>query len=140
MSSSLPNLMRLNRWKLDEKRRLLGEMEKMAQRIEQDIQNLDATIEREKEIATTSPQLAQGFTAFYEASMQRRGNLETSLQQMQQKIELARDEVAQSFRELKKYELAHANMEKKKKDKIARKEQAFLDDLGLELHRRQNSK
>ena len=81
MSSSLPNLMRLNRWKLDEKRRLLGEMEKLAEQIQQDILALDVDA------------------------------LERPLD---------------------------ANMEKKKKQKLSRKEQSFLDDLGLELHRRKN--
>tara|TARA_R110002072_G_scaffold727_15_gene5352 strand:- start:7315 stop:7737 length:423 start_codon:yes stop_codon:yes gene_type:complete len=138
MSSSLPNLMRLNRWKLDEKRRLLGEMEKLAEQIQQDILALDQAVEQEKAVATNSTQLATGFTAFYEAALQRRENLKTSMAQVMGKIDQAREEVAQSFRELKKYELAHANMEKKKKQKLSRKEQSFLDDLGLELHRRKN--
>ncbi|WP_421708949.1 hypothetical protein [Algihabitans sp.] len=136
MTGALENLVRLHRWTLDEKRRLLTDLERLAQRLSKDITTLDEEIASEQEVASQSLEGAVAYPAFVAVAKRRREKLVESLRAVEAEGEEARTAVRAAFQELKKYELAQAAASKRAKDKAARAEQQAEDELGLELHRR----
>lgn len=136
MTGALENLVRLHRWTLDEKRRLLSDLERLAQRLSNDITALDEQIVSEQEAASRSLEGAVAYPAFVAVAKRRRSKLVESLRAVEMEGEEARTAVQAAFQELKKYELAQAAASKRAKDKAARAEQLAEDELGLELHRR----
>ena len=56
MSSGLHTLIRLHKWRLDEKRRALSELQALADKLAQDTARLEREITAEQEIARTSPE------------------------------------------------------------------------------------
>jgi flagellar biosynthesis chaperone FliJ len=51
-------------------------------------------------------------------------------------VELARDELAEAFRQHKTYEITQANRDRRAQEEADRQEQIVLDDVGQEIHRR----
>ena len=76
------------------------------------------------------------FANFYRAVMQRRETLAKTLSDLEPELEQAREEVANAFRELKKYELALDHRMKRQQATAKRREQAELDEVAIEGYRR----
>ncbi len=136
MSGAIDNLVRLHRWTLDEKRRMLGDLERLAQRLSKDIAALDEEIATEQEAAARSLDGAVAYPAFVAVARQRRAKLVESLRAVEAESEEAREAVQSAFEELKKYEMARAGAVRRAREKRARSERLAEDDLGIELHRR----
>lgn len=137
--TALVNLVRLNRWHLDEKRRKLADLERLAERLREDLARLDQGIEAERRAAEASEDARQAYPAFITAELQRRHRLEDSIADVENELEDARDEVAIAFQELKKYELALENQRRRDREQQERQEQATLDEIGVDRHRRRKS-
>lgn len=136
MTGAIDNLVRLHRWTLDEKRRLLSDLERLATRLDEDIALLDAEILAEQDAAARSLEGAVAYPAFVAVAKQRRDKLVESRRAVETESEEARAAVQAAFEELKKYELAQASALKRAQEKAARAERLAEDELGLELHRR----
>ncbi len=134
--SSFDSLLRISRWHLDEKRQKLADLERLAQRLRDDLERLDEGIETEKRIAEQDEEARRTFPAFLKIEQERRRRIEKSIVDVQHEIELAREEVAEAFREFKKYELAKATQDERLRRQATRREQARMDELGMQLHRR----
>lgn len=136
--SSMEGLVRLQRWTLDEKRRTLGDLERLAARLEGDLVRLDREIEAEKAAVGASPEGARIFPIYAGAALKRRERLLQSLRQVEQEREQARTEVQEAFEELKKVEQTRANLEQRRQQRLKRKEQAQLDEVALTQHRKRS--
>jgi flagellar export protein FliJ len=136
MSGAIGNLVRLHRWTLDEKRRAVADLERLAARMQADIDALDAEIDRERSTAAQTMEGAAAYPAFVAVARQRRDKLAASLRALEQETEQAREAVQAAFEELKKYELAEANAARRLAAKRQRAERLAEDELGLDLHRR----
>lgn len=132
----MEGLVRLQRWTLDEKRRTLGDLERLAARLEGDLARLDREIEAEKAAVGGSPDGARVFPIYAGAALKRRERLLQSLRQVEQEREQARGEVQEAFEELKKVEQTRANLEQRRQQRLRRKEQAQLDEVALAQHRK----
>jgi flagellar export protein FliJ len=133
------SLIRITRWNLDEKRQKLAELERLADRLRGDLQRLDEGIAAEQQLAEQDEMARRAYPAFLEAELDRRQRLEKSIADVEQEMEAAREEVNEAFRELKKYELAEDNERQRVRKRRARIEQQQTDELGAQLHRRQNA-
>jgi flagellar export protein FliJ len=133
------SLVRITRWHLDEKRQKLAELERLAERLRGDLQRLDEGIAAEEKLAEQDDMARRAYPAFLEAELDRRQRLEKSIADVEQEIEAAREEVGEAFRELKKYELAEDNERQRVRKRRDRIEQQQSDELGAQLHRRQNA-
>ena len=140
MSGALANLIRVHRWTLDERRRTLTDLEKLEDKLRADLVALEADLEREREVATKSPELAYAYPAFASAAKQRREKIQRSIEEVGRETERARRQVEAAFQEVKKYELALEAAEKRQQDKLKRREQAALDEMGLALHARKRNR
>ncbi len=129
-------LIRLWKWRLDERRRIVVDLEILRAGIERQMQALDDQLEQERKIATQNYDASFGFAAYRKANRERRANLEVSREEVIDRIAAAQEEVNDAFRELKKYELVLENWEKRERQKQEKREQAELDEAGLQGFRR----
>lgn len=141
MAANIKSLIRLHEWNVDEKRRKLGELLRLQADLEQQLKQLDAEHTREKKAATDDPTGAGITYATYAHNVrQRRDNLEDSIAQMEMVIGHARDELSDSYQELKKYETVEKNRQRRYELEQSRREQIMLDEIALNQHRRKAQK
>lgn len=136
--SALDQLVRLHRWRLEEERRKMGELQRLAERLNDQIKTLDESVEREaaatKEHRTL--ELSRAFAAFADLARMRREKLVRSQADVTFRIEQAREAVLEVYRELEKYEQALKSREERKQAEIKRRERIREDEIGMDLHRR----
>ena len=134
--TALGSLVRVHTWALNEKRQTLSGLEELAEKIRNDLEGLEADLGRERSAATGSIEGTIAFPAFVAAALERRKRLRVSIANLDRAIEAAREEVREVYREVKKYELARDNHERRERDRVALRERKTLDELGATLHRR----
>ena len=132
----LPGLIRLNQWKVDEQRRKVTELEILADRLSTQIMQLEAEIKREGETSGESVEASQAYSAFLKGAMARRDTLRGSIEDLQQQISSAKDELADAFRELKSYEIAQANRDRHQARKQELLDRVKMDEIGMNIYRR----
>jgi hypothetical protein len=133
----MKQLVRLHRWKLNERRQKLVELEGLAHKMRTEIDRLDETMDAESKAADRSRVAAMAYPAYVSAMLERRKKLSGSIVEIEESIAEAREEVAAGFQELKRYELALQNKERREDLKTRRREQAETDAQGAVIHRRQ---
>jgi flagellar export protein FliJ len=133
---SLPTLIRLKQGVLDEKRLVLTRFETEAATIKLMIETLEIEVACETEAARGDAESSFGYGRYIASAKARRGGLEARLTQVEEKIAEAADEVADAFREMKRYELAQSLADQRAATEEARREQAVLDDVGMTSYRR----
>lgn len=137
--AALDQLVRVHRWNLDEKRQKLAELERLRERLTDNVAALDTELDREKQAALRSDVTSIALPAFIRATLDRRQKIEDSIAEVDRSIAAAREEITDAFQELKKYETAHGNHQRREAQKHSKREQATADEVGLELHRRQTA-
>jgi flagellar protein FliJ len=98
-------LIRLWKWRLDERRRIVVDLEILRAGIERQMVKLDEELEQERKVATQNYDASFGFTNYRKSNRERRANLEASREEVIDRIAAAQEDVNAAFRELKKYEL-----------------------------------
>jgi flagellar protein FliJ len=134
--SGLDQLLRLQRWTLDEKRRQAGDLELLIDRLVQDITQLDDAVAHEIEAARASIELQRMLPGYRQAMKERRGRLERSLIDLRGELDKLREQIAEAFSELKKTEQTVNNRQQRQRLAERRKDQAISDEIGLQQHRR----
>ncbi|NUB17019.1 hypothetical protein GAY28_34270 [Azospirillum brasilense] len=134
--SSLKTIIRLQKWKLDEKRRALAELQNLADRLQAEIERLKEEIAAERDTARGNVEYAFTYSNYIQAAMERGKRLTQSMGQVEAQIAVATDEMAEAFQELKRYELAEVERLKREKEKLKRKEANMLDETALVGFRR----
>ncbi len=134
---SMKQLVRLHRWKLNEKRQKLAELEDLAAKMRLEVDRLDKKMDAESQAARDSAEIAVVYPAYVSAMLDRRKRLDHSIAEVEQSVAQARQDVTDAFHELKRYELALRNREQREQAKIQRREQAQTDAQGAAVHRRQ---
>ena len=137
--TALGSLVRVHSWALNEKRQTLAGLEELSDKLRQDLENLEAELQHEQSAAAGSVEGTIAFPAFVAAALERRKKLRVSIANLDLAIEAAREEVREAFQEVKKYELARDNHDKRERERIAKREQNALDELGVNLHRRKKA-
>jgi len=134
--AALDQLMRVHRWNLDEKRQKLAELERLRERLQGNIETLEEELRREKEAAARADVTSISLPVFIRSTLERRQKIEESIAEVERSISAAREEIAEAFQELKKYETAHSNQRRRAAEKQSKREQVLADEAGLEMHRR----
>ena len=137
--TALGSLVRVHSWTLDEKRQKLVGLEELADKMRVDLKRLEAEVNSEQRAATGSIEGTIAFPAFVAAALERRKKLGESIAKLELAIDAARAEVHEAFQEVKKYELARDNHERRERAKAARREQRELDELGPNMHQRKKA-
>ncbi len=134
---SMRQLVRLHRWKLNERRQKLVELEELAVKMRREIDRLDERMTAESRTAEASAEIAIAYPSYVSAMLDRRKKLDHSIAEVELSVAQARDEVSEAFQELKRYELALQNKEQRLAAKVRQREQAQMDAQGAAAHRRQ---
>ena len=134
--SGLDQLLRLQRWTLDEKRRQASDLELLIERLIQDIAQLDGAVAREIEAARASIDLQRALPGYRQAMKERRERLERSQTDLHGELDKLREQITEAFSELKKTEQTVKNREQRQRLAERRKDQAISDEIGLQQHRR----
>lgn len=128
-------LIRFQKWKVDEQRRVVGELEGNKAQYTNKIDEMEASVEREKKLWSDN-QLDSTFGVYLNRVKKQREDFEMIIATIQVDIDKERDILRELFQDLKQYEIAQANRVAAAKDKAAKFEEAELNDIGLQLHRR----
>lgn len=135
----LKTLIRLSKFKVDEKRRELTALQNREEKILADMAADEQRLRHEQQVAAQDVAgIGYMYGAYHRAWMGRRDAFNAALTKVRQEIEAIRDELAELFREQKTYELTQANREKREREEQDRKEQLFLDEIGQNLHMRKD--
>ena len=137
MAEDLKNLIRIHEFGVDEKRRDLGELLKLMGDLEQSQRDLEIEVVNEQRVAASMPGEADICYGIYaQGVIMRRERMAESIIQMEVKVGEARDALSEAYLELKKYEIAQENRDKREALEETRREQSILDEIGINAHRR----
>lgn len=135
----LAQLLRLHRWKLNEKRQKVAELEHFREGLQQKLRDLESELAKEQKVAGARPEDAITYGSYATAVIDRREKLNTSLKELKPAMEMLLEEVSEAFREFKKYDLIQTRNERLARKLEDRKQQAEMDEAGLNIFRRQRT-
>ena len=93
---------------------------------------------KEQEAAKSSPELAGTFYGNFAAhSILRREQFIAAIDEMEEKLAIAQDEMRLEYRDLKGYELTQEARDKAEELETLRSEQAILDEIGANVYNQQ---
>jgi flagellar export protein FliJ len=92
----------------------------------------------EQKVAAGSVEAGIAYGQYAKGVIARRATLGQSLVEVEGQIRLALDDVAEAFRELKKFDIVKARRDREMAERTKRLQQSQLDEMGLQLHRRSN--
>ncbi|MBV8888185.1 MAG: flagellar FliJ family protein [Alphaproteobacteria bacterium] len=134
--SALDTLIRVHRWQLDERRRLVAGLDSLAARLRTDAQRIQDEAEEEARVAGLSLATGSAYPGFIRGLIERRQQLEHSIAEVEAQIAEAREAVSIAFQDVKRYELAAANRARDARHRLARRQRSDEDALALDIHRR----
>lgn len=135
MAKGLSGIIRLHKWQVDEKKRQITELEVMKEDLENKLNKLMADLSREQENLAKSNVIDINYANYASSVMSRKENLQGSITEIDVSIENMKDELAEAFKELKKYEIVEQRAIEREKEEGKRREQDQLDEISLNLHR-----
>lgn len=133
---SRESLIRLHRFQVDEKRRQVAEIEAMIADFARKESELDEQIKVEQQRSGISDESHFAYPMFAKAARQRRDNLRASVEELQGRLDAAKADLSEAFAELKKFELMEERELARERQEMEAREQAELDEVGLNMHRR----
>ena len=131
----LVGLIKMQKWKVDEKRRQIAELEGSRAELVSKIATLEEKFENEKRLMREQ-NIPANFPAYSTHFKAKRAKLEKSVAEFDVSINGLRNELAELFRELKQYETLVERRRQRALDKRMKAEQAELDEIGLNIHRK----
>ncbi|MDE1153876.1 MAG: flagellar FliJ family protein [Micavibrio sp.] len=134
--ADLSVLIRLHKHELDEKRRALNELYNELALLEQKRQQLEAEFNREKEAASAVDDIHYTFPRYAEKVQKKREELQQAAGILDIKVEKAKDDLMESFSELKKYEMTQDERDRLEREEQLIKENEAFDAIALEGFRR----
>ncbi|MAB15032.1 flagellar export protein FliJ [Parvibaculum sp.] len=130
------SLIRLHKFQVDERRRKVAEIELLLTEFRNKERELEAQVLAEQEKAGISDEAHFAYPMFAKSVQKRRTNILQSIADLEVQLGAAQEELAAAFRELKKYELMEESRKRKMQKQTQRLEQAALDEIALQIHRR----
>ena len=129
MKNSLRTLSRIQKFQIDEQRKLLNEQLEKEEQLEKQLADMAAELEREKAFAGENPQVGD-FGSYMKRHIERREKLENMLAGVRRRIEEIRDVISDMFKEQKTYEIVDRNRQERAVKEEDGKMQKTLDEIG----------
>lgn len=134
--ADLGALIRLHKHDLDEKRRVLGEFYAEMAALERDRRNMEREFEKEKEAVKQMEDVSFTFAGYADTIRQKREAFDKAEAALEKKIERAKEDLMETFSELKKYEMTQEERDRLEQEERRFKEAQAMDAIGLEGFRR----
>ena len=128
---SRETLIRLKKFRVDEKRRKVAQIETMIAEFDRIAAELDREIKTEQERAGIHDPAHFAYPTYAKAAIQRRENLTRSADELRIQLEDAKSMLTEAFEELKKVELLDERDQARGRAEESAREQADLDSIGL---------
>ena len=135
--SDLSPLIRLHKWRIDEKQRAVSELEAYRDGITTERDARRAELDQEIGLAAAAEQLPHGYLAYVKGANAQLAKLAKAIADIDARIEKARDALAAEYRELKKYETVATRRRERAAEAQKKAETAAYDEIGLIRHDRQ---
>lgn len=126
---SLKTLIKIHKHELDGLRRDMVSMEGERGRLEGAVRRLQQELLDEAKKASASPDLSRYFGNFAKRIRQRQQQLREEILKVQKRIDTLREKIAVAFSEVKKYEIALQNAQRREEHEALRKENIAMDEL-----------
>ncbi len=131
-------LIRLHRFQVDERRRQVADLEAMLEEFRRKETDLNRQVQIEQDKAGISDIGHYAYPMFAKSMLARRENLLHSIDNISRQLAEAKEYLADSYRDLKKYELIEENRKRRAKKEAVRLEQKDLDEVSLNIHRQRD--
>ena len=137
MLKNLNTLIRLHKYRVDEKRRSLGELLGKIALLEKRSENLEHEIVSEQQTASAAPEsVGMFYGAYAKEVVNKRREILTEISDFEARIASTQEEVRSEYKDLKIFEITQERRDQIIKLETSKIGQATLDELGLETHRR----
>jgi len=129
------SLIRLHRFQVDERRRQVADLELMLEEFHRREDDLNRQVKYEQDKAGITDVGHFAYPMFAKSMLARRENILQSIEEISAQLTAAKDELADSFQDLKKYELVEENRKRRAKKEAVLLEQKDMDEVSLNIHR-----
>lgn len=129
------SLIRLHRFQVDERRRQVADLELMLEEFHRREDDLNRQVKYEQDKAGITDVGHFAYPMFAKSMLARRENILQSIEEISTQLTAAKDELADSFQDLKKYELVEENRKRRAKKEAVLLEQKDMDEVSLNIHR-----
>ena len=133
---SRESLLRLKRFQVDEKRRQVAQIEAMMAEFQRMADELDRQVTAEQDRVGISDVTHFAYPTFAKAATQRRDNLKASAGELVAQLDSARDGLAETVEELKKFEQIEERDNARGRAEADAAEQDELDEIAAGRHAR----
>src|SRR4051794_33832971 len=132
-------LLRLKRFKVDDLKRRLGTLDEMKADLDKKLADLDASVAREKQKAADSEIGRLAFPSFLQSIEVRRKNIRGTMKDIEGERARVQEELAGAFQDLKSFELAEEERERRVGEAQSRAAQSRQDDMAIIRHLRKHA-
>lgn len=133
---SRQSLIRLRRFQVEEKQRQVSEIEMMMNDLKQKQFDLHEQVRFEQERSGITDVTNYAYPTFAKSAKERADNIQVTVDGLQSQHDMAQNDLAESFEELKRVELLEEKERKAHNQMISKRENADLDEVARNLHRR----
>lgn len=137
MKNSLQVLNRIQKFNIDEQRKVLADLVNRQDILQAQLEQLNRAFEEEKEFARHNSGMGD-FGAYIKRYMQQREQLESQIAALDVKIEHERDVMADMFKEQKTYEIVDRRRTERREKEEELKTQKTLDEIGTNAYIKNN--
>lgn len=135
--ADLDPLIRVRKHAVEQKQKFLAELYRQAEEMESQKLTLQETLKEERKKVDEMGVEALGyFGAYSEAVRERITDIEESMIKLNNRIEVARDDMARAFEDLKKIEITQDRRTEEERKAQDKKESDQLDEIALDGYRR----
>lgn len=128
---SMHTLLRVKRREMDALKRQQGMLERQREDVVSNIARLDEQLAQEMKLAEDMPEMGHFFGDFSIAIKNRQEKMRVHLRKLESELDKLAELLRDRFSDIKKYEIALANWEKKRAATIAQREQQEMDEVGI---------
>lgn len=133
MKNSLQVLNRIQKFNIDEQRKILTDLLNRQDILTAQLAQLNQSFEEEKEFARNNSGVGD-FGSYVKRYMQQRENLESQLSVLEAQIAQVRDVIADMFKEQKTFEIVDKRRTERKEKKEEENMQKTLDEIGTNTY------
>lgn len=128
---SMKTLLRVKQREIDALKRQQGIFERQREDLFKTLDILADRLAAELKAAEAMPEMAHFFGDFSAHIKRRQEQVHAHIRRVEGELEKLAAQIRERFSEMKKYELALANFEKRQADAAKRREQQAMDEVGL---------
>lgn len=129
MKNSLQTLSRIQKFNINEQRKLLVSIQSQQEQLQTELQKLNQQFEEEKNFSRNNGYIGD-FGAYVKRYITHKEELETQIEILEQKINQIQDIITDMFKEQKTFEIVDENRQKRQAHEEEIKNQKQLDEIG----------